>query len=290
MVPRSTYLVLLASVAAASPAAAQQVGGAGKLLLTNGISTVEGSSGGGLAPWAVISGNETRDGFGAQAAVTVVTLPDYDLEAFSVAVGLRDRLELSYARQSFDTNKVGGALGLGDDFSFDQDVWGAKVKLAGDAVFGPTWMPAIALGVQYKKSLDPLVARAVGAHERSGTDLYVTATKLILNYSLLVNTTIRTTKSNQLGLLGFGGPNGTRRRVVPEASIGYQFSRRLVAGAEYRRKPNNLAFARENNAWDIFAAYGIGEHLTATMAYADLGSIATVDGQHGLLVQLQGSF
>lgn len=290
MVPRSNHLLLLASVAAASPAAAQQVGGSGKLLLTNGISTVEGSSGGGLTPWAVIAGNETRDGVGAQAAITAVTLPDYDLAAFSVAIGFRDRMEVSYARQAFDTNKVGETLGLGNDFTFDQDVWGAKGKLVGDAVFGPAWLPAMAIGVQYKKSLDPLVARAVGARDRSGADLYATATKLLLNYSLLVNATVRATKANQLGLLGFGGPNGSRRRIVKEGSLAYQFSRRFVAGGEYRMKSSNLAIAREDDAWDVYAAYGIGRHLTATVAYADLGSIATVDGQRGLLVQLQGSF
>jgi hypothetical protein len=287
---RLVRLLALPFLAAAGPVAAQQVGAPGKLLLTNGISSVEGSAGGGLTPWAVIAGNETRDGVGAQAAVTAVALPDYDLANYSIAIGLRDRLELSYARQSFDTNKVGGALGLGNDFTFDQDIWGAKVRLAGDAVFGPSWLPAVAIGVQYKKNLDPAIVRAVGARERSGADLYVTTTKLLLDHSLLVNATVRATKANQLGLLGFGGPVRNGRRAEAEGSVAYQFSRRFVAGAEYRMKTGHLAFAREDDAWDAFAAYAIGRHLTATVAYADLGSIATVAGQRGLLVQLQGGF
>ncbi|MEG8040160.1 DUF3034 family protein [Sphingomonas sp. LR60] len=287
---RLVRLLALPFLAVTGPAAAQQVGEPGKLLLTNGISSVEGSAGGGLTPWAVIAGNETRDGVGAQAAVTAVALPDYDLANYSIAIGLRDRLELSYARQSFDTNKVGGVLGLGNDFTFDQDIWGAKVRLAGDAVFGPSWLPAIAIGVQYKKNLDPAIVRAVGARERSGADLYLTATKLLLDHSLLVNATVRATKANQLGLLGFGGPVRGGRRAEAEGSVAYQFSRRFVAGAEYRMKTGHLAFAREDDAWDAFAAYAIGRHLTATVAYADLGSIATVAGQRGLLVQLQGSF
>ncbi|MBK2451758.1 DUF3034 family protein, partial [Escherichia coli] len=179
----------LASAAALSlaalPAFAQQVAEPGKLLLTNGVSTIEGASGGGLTPWAVIAGNATRDGIGVQANVTVAELADYDSRSAGIAIGAWDRVEASYARQMFDTNWVGGALGIGNDYKFDQDSWGPKVKLAGDAVYGPEWMPAIAAGVQYKKSLDAPIVRAVGAQHDEGVDYYVSATKLFLNWSLL---------------------------------------------------------------------------------------------------------
>lgn len=278
------------SVLIATPVAAQQVGEPGKLLLTNGVTTVEGAAGGGLAPWAVIAGNATRDGIGAQASVTVAELPDYDFQSFAVAVGAWDRVELSYARQVFDTNKVGGALGLGDNFKFDQDIWGAKVKLAGDAVYGSRWMPAIAVGVQYKKSLDAPIVRAVGAAHAEGIDYYASATKLFLDWSLLTNVTVRATKANQLGLLGHGGTLGDSHKIQIEGSAAYQFSRRFVVGGEYRTKPSNLAIAREDDWWDAFAAYGINRHLTATVAYTDLGSIATFEKQRGVLFQLQGGF
>ncbi|MDT8760581.1 DUF3034 family protein [Sphingomonas psychrotolerans] len=274
----------------ASPVWAQQIGEPGKLLLTNGVSTVEGAAGGGLAPWAVIAGNATRDGVGAQASATVAELPDYDFRSFAVAVGAWDRVELSYARQIFDTNKVGGALGLGNDFKFDQDVWGVKLKLAGDLVYGPEWMPAIAVGAQYKKSLDAPIVKAVGAAESGGTDYYVTATRLFLRHSLLANVTVRATKANQLGLLGHGGALGGSHSVQVEGSAAYQFSRRFVVGGEYRTKPSNLAIAREDDWWDVFVAYGINRHLTATIAYTDLGSIATFEKQRGVLFQLQGGF
>lgn len=41
-----------------------------KLLLTGGLSQVEGSAGGGLVPWAVIGGYGTRDEIGANAFYT----------------------------------------------------------------------------------------------------------------------------------------------------------------------------------------------------------------------------
>lgn len=272
------------------PAGAQQLGAPGKLLLTNGVSTIEGAAGGGLTPWAVIAGNATKDGIGVQGSVTVAALPDYDFRSIAVAAGAWDRVELSYARQAFDTNTVGGALGLGNDFTFDQDVWGAKLRVAGDMVYGPAWMPAVAVGVQYKKSLDPGIVTAIGARHSAGTDYYASATKLSLRWSLLANVTVRATKANQAGLLGFGGALGDTHRWQVEGSAAYQFSRRFVVGAEYRTKPNNLGVAREDDWWDAFAAYAVDRHLTVTVAYTDLGSIATFAGQRGALLQLQGSF
>lgn len=286
----SRMCLLLALISSPAIVSAQEVGGAGKLLLTNGISTLEGASGGGLTPWAVIAGNGTRDAIGAQASATVAEFKDYDFRAASVAIGIKDRVELSYARQVFDTNWVGGALGLGNDYAFDQDIWGAKLKLAGDVVYGPEFLPAIAIGVQYKKSLDGAVVRAVRAADDEGLDYYASATKLFLRWSLLANVTVRATKANQMGLLGHGGDRGDRHRIEAEGSLAYQFSRRFVVGAEYRTKPDNLGIAREDDWWDAFAAYAINRNLTATLAYADLGSVATVPGQRGVLFQLQGGF
>ncbi|WP_294337383.1 DUF3034 family protein [uncultured Sphingomonas sp.] len=274
----------------ATPAAAQDVGAPGKLLLTNGIGTIEGAAGGGLTPWAVIAGNATKDGVGGQASATVVALPDYDVTALSGAIGAWNRIELSFGRQIFDTNRVGGALGLGNDFKFDQNVFGAKVRVAGDVVYGAAWMPAIALGVEHKDSLDDAVVRAVGAKHGAGTDYYASATKLFLNWSLLANVTVRATKANQNGLLGHGGTLGDAHRVQMEGSLAYQLSRRLVVGAEYRSKPSNLAIAREDDWADAFVAWGVNRHVTATVAYTDLGSIATFDKQRGVLFQLQGTF
>ena len=76
----------------------------------------------------------------------------------------------------------------------------------------------------------------------SGTDLYLSATKLLLDKSLLLNTTLRYTNANQNGLLGFGSaaPGKNRRSLQPEFSIAYLLRHNLAVGAEYRFKPNNL--------------------------------------------------
>lgn len=282
--------VAVCLVAQPGTATAGEARDGGKLLLTNGISSVEGPAGGGLTPWAVIAGNETRDGVGLQGALTRVAFKDYDLTVASIAVGLFDRIELSFAHHAFDTNKVGAALGLGREFRFDQNVVGVKARVAGDLVYGSPWMPAIAVGALRKYSQDGAVARAVGARHDSGTDVYVSATKLSLSHSLLINATLRWTSANQLGLLGFGGDRRGGGSLAVEGSAAYQLSRRLAIGGEYRTRPDNLGFAREDDAFDLFAAYAVQRHLTITTAYADLGSVAAVAGQRGLLLQLQGAF
>ncbi|QTD57748.1 DUF3034 family protein [Parasphingorhabdus cellanae] len=278
------------TVCLATPSFAEDLRPGGKLLLTNGIATVEGSSGGGLASWSLIAGNATKDGIGASAHVTLAELPDYRLDTEGVAVGLFDSVELSYARQNLNTKAIGAALGLGYGYSLNQDIYGAKLRVAGHVVYGDPLMPQIAVGVQHKRNLDGQVVTAVGAAETNGTDFYASATKLFLAQSILANATVRYTKANQGGLLGFGGDQNNSRSLEFEGSVAYQLSRKFVVGGEYRSKPNNLGIAREDDWFDVFAAYAINRNLTIAGAYVDLGSIATADNQRGALLSLRASF
>lgn len=262
--------------------------GGGKLILTNGISSLEGSSGGGIARWATIQGLEMEGGIGAAGHATLIELPDFGWRSFGAAVGVSDRIEISYARQNFDTRSAGAALGLGEGFDFNQDVVGLKLRLAGDAVYGSSIMPQIAAGIEYKSNQDGGIVRALGAQAAEGVDYTLSATKLVLEHSLLLNAAARLTKANQLGLLGFGGPNAGYALQF-EGSLGYQLSRRLVVGAEYRSKPDNLGLG-EDDWFDLFAAYGVTDNITLSAAFVDLGSIATFENQRGGLVQAQIAF
>ncbi|MES2289453.1 MAG: DUF3034 family protein [Pseudomonadota bacterium] len=256
--------------------------------LTDGISSVEGSAGGGLATWALIAGNETDSGIGATAHVTYVPLADYEMISGGAAVGLFDRVELSYTHQDFNTGATGMALGLGRDFRFAQDIFGVKLRLVGDAIYAQdTVLPQISIGVQHKRAAKGDVIRAVGGKQDNGTDFYVAATKLVLSKSLLLNATARMTKANHMGLLGFGGDRSNAYSMQFEGSAGWLATKRLVVGGEYRTMPDNLGFAREDDALDIFAAYAVSRHVTVTAAYVDLGSIATFDRQRGGLVSLK---
>lgn len=276
-------------LSAGSTACAEALEPGGKLLLTRGVSNVEGAGGGGVVNWALITGNETDRGVGGTVFGTYLALPDYDLTVYGGAVGLFDRAEISYARQDFDTGDTGAALGIGQGFTFGQDIIGAKLRVAGDAVYDQdSWMPQVTIGGYYKRSDQEALVQALGSEDGEGVEAYVAATKLVLEHSLLLGGALRYSSANQNGLLGFSGDS--EAELLPEFSAAYLVSRRLAIGAEYRVKPDNLAFAQEDDWYDIFAAYALNENLTLTAAYADLGSIATFDDQRGLYISLQAGF
>ena len=286
-----TALFLALSGVSAAASAADDIDTSDKLLLTGGVSQLEGAAGGGLTPWAVIGGYGTRDEIGGNAFYTRVNVDAYHLDDFGVLVGIHDRVELSYARQRFDTEAVGAALGLGDGFALSQDVFGVKVRVAGEAVLdSDRAMPQISVGLQYKKNDRPGVLALIGAKDDHGTDLYVSATKLCLAHSLLLNGTLRFTKANQIGILGFGGDKHDSYQPQLELSAAYLLSRKLAIGAEYRMKPDNLGIAREDDWYDLFIAYAPAKNVSLTLAYAGLGNIVVKDHQRGLYASVQVGF
>ena len=216
---------------------------------------------------------------------------DYHLDDAGVLIGFYDRVELSYAQQRFDTEQVGAALGLGEGFTFKQDVIGIKLRVAGDAVLNSdSAMPQIAVGLQYKKNNQGAVLDFIGAKDDSGIDVYVSATKLFLAQGLLLNGTVRLTKANQIGILGFGGDKNDSYKPQFEFSAAYLLTRTLAIGAEYRTKPDNLGIAREDDWFDVFVAYAPTRNVSVTVAYADLGNIVIKDNQRGLYASLQVGF
>ncbi|MFM0137913.1 DUF3034 family protein [Caballeronia grimmiae] len=263
----------------------------GKLLLTGGVSQIEGAAGGGLAPWAVIGGYGTARQLGANVHGTYVHTQDYALGSWGLTVGVANRVEFSLARQRFDTRDAGAKLGLGEGYAFNQNIFGLKVRLFGDAVLDQdTWMPQVAAGIQFKHNEQGGVLKAIGAASNSGTDFYLSATKLLLAQSLLLNGTVRFTKANQFGLLGFGGDKSNAYKPEFESSVAYLLTKNIAIGAEYRMKPDNLSFAREQDAYDAFVAWAPNKHVSLTAAYVSLGDIATIRNQRGLYVSLQAGF
>lgn len=267
------------------PAAAQ-----GRILATGGVTQIEGAAGGGIVPWALIAGYGTRDEIGATAAYTYLDISDFRLQSASAAVGFYDRVEVSVARQR---------LGLGSTVpghSIQQDIVGLKVRAVGDAVYDQDrWLPQIAVGLQYKHNRDfDFIPRALGAKRGSGTDLYVSATKVFLaglaGRNVLLDGTVRATKANQLGLLGFGGDLHDRYRVVFEGSAAVFLTDQVGIGYEFRQKPNNLSAFREDAYHDVFVAWLPNKRIALTAAYARLGTIADKKRQEALYLSGQVSY
>ena len=262
-----------------------------RLLATSGVSQIDGAAGGGLAPWAVISGYGSRDAAGGTIHATVAPLPNFILSSAGASVGLFDRVELSYAHTWFDTGKAGGRLGLGNGYQFNLDTVGLKVRLFGDAVYDQDrWWPQISIGSQFKAADSHAVLAAIGASSPDGADVYLAATKLFLARSLLVNATLRATRANQFGLLGFGGDRDNGYSAEFEGSLALLLTRRLAVGGELRTKPDNLGFARERSAFDAFLAWFPTKHLSVTAAFLALGPIARQGEQNGAYLSLQTGF
>lgn len=260
----------------------------GKLLLTGGVSTVDGAAGGGLTPWAVIGSLATEGEIGFTAHATRVNTRDYGLSTYGAAVGWNERVEISLAKQDFATGITGVLLGA-PGLRLKQEILGVKVRVAGDAILdSDSWMPAIAVGLQSKRlgstALDGTLT-ALGA-KRHGVDAYISATKLFLAQGILVNGTLRATKANQNGLLGFGASLGGAKNsyeVLPEVSVAWLLRKDLAVGMEYRKMSNRLEVAGnaagladglKSSDWkDIFVAWQPVKNVSLTLAYVDLGQI-----------------
>ena len=291
---RSTLRPLALTIALLGAASAQAQtfppgDGNGKLLLTGGVTSIDGAAGGGLTPWAVIGSYATSGEIGATAFITRAKTQDYGLTTYGAAVGFKDRIEVSIARQEFNASVVV------PDTTLKLDIVGVKVKLAGDAVLdADSWMPQIAVGAEWKRvNPGPAVGGVLDSVDakRDGVDLYVSATKLFLAQGILVNGTLRATKANQNGLLGFGSADKSAYSFKPEVSVAYLLRKNLAVGAEYRFKPNNLGFAGaafKEQAWkDLFIAWAPTKNVSITAAYVDLGNIVGHEHQTGGYLSVQ---
>lgn len=283
------WLALACCAVFALPAAAYDVGS--RLLATGGVAQVEGTAGGGLVPWAVLAGYGQDKEWGGELSLMHARTGDYDLTVAAASVAFNNRVELSAAAQLLDIEAFADDAGLPDD-NLTQLVLGAKVRVAGDLIYGK--LPQISAGVQYKRNTDFDVPALAGARDDDGFDFYVSATRLWLHglhgYPLLTNVTLRASKANQLGLLGFGGDQGDAWEPLFEGSIGILLRRDLLLGYEYRQKPDNLGFAKEEDWQDVFVAWFPNKHLSIVGAWADLGAIGGKSDQEGFYVSVETSF
>ncbi|WP_462177803.1 DUF3034 family protein [Pseudoalteromonas gelatinilytica] len=252
----------------------------GKLLATPGVSQVEGSAGGGIVPWAQLAGYASDDEIAINGFCSRADVSDYRLDVCGAQLNIYDRVEFSYAEQRFEVPAL--------NTDIEQSITGAKVRLYGDIVYSK-W-PQLSLGVQHKSLDDGSIANLLGAKDTSGTDIYLAASKLHLGalagYNWFWNTTFRYSDANQLGLLGFGGPDSDKELLF-EASTAVFLNHQIAVGVEYREKSNNLGLGEQD--WqDVFVAWFPNKHVSVTAAWLDLGSIAGAEDQTGWYLSVTG--
>lgn len=268
---------------------AQVLAGDGKIIATAGLTQVEGSGGGGLVPWATLSGYDTRDQVSVGVFNTQVNVDDFRLQSWGLNASFYDRVEVSFAQQTFDLRPSSGDL--------RQNIIGVKARLYGDVVYSQ-W-PQVSLGIQHKRLIDqntgisPSTADALGADNSDhGTDFYLAATKvhlgLLCGYNVVWNLTLRGTKANEMGLLGFGGSENKSYEMMTEASAGVLLNEHVAVGVEYRQKPDNLGL-KEDDWKDAFISYIPNKNMSLTLAWTELGTIAGVKDQNGWYVSLNAN-
>ena len=255
-----------------------------KVIGTGGASTIEGSAGGGIVPWAVIngyasSGQWSVTGFGNQVGVD-----DFSLRTVGAGFSYGNQLEVSLTKQTFALDTIGGDL--------KQTIVGVKYHVAGELLY--TEMPQISVGAQWKKHQNFELPQAVGALDDQGIDWYVAASKVWLDAfagrNLLLNATVRATKANQTGLLGFGSAEDNSYQLMTELSATIMLTPHWAVGAEFRQKPNQLAFADEEHWRDVFTAWFINKNVSLVGGYVDLGSIAGLPNQQGYYVAVEATW
>ena len=263
----------------------------GRLIATGGASSIEGAAGGGITPWAVLAGYGEQHEWGATAFATTVNLPNYRLDVAGLALAYDNRVELSFARQRFDLGTLVHRLNLPED-NLGQDVLGLKVRLFGDVIYDA--LPQVSLGLEYKHQTHFDIPSLVGAKRDRDVEGYLAASRLFMGaafgYNVLVNGSLRYSRANETGLLGFGGDRRDSRSLLKEGSLALLLNPRWAVGVEYREKPDNLSFAGESDWADVFVGYFPNKHVSFVLAYARLGEIATLDNQNGTYLSVQGSF
>lgn len=276
-----TYAVLLITLVIGGVTSAATAA-EGRIKGTGGVSSASGAGGGGLLPWATLTGHATREDWAGSVFLTRLDVDDFTLDVAGLGVNLRDRLELSYARRKFTTEATSDRI--------RQDNIGLKYRLGGDLLYGS--VPQIVLGMEHGMLRDPATANAVGAEKTNGSDYYIGAARGwidgLANRTTFVNVNARYSMANQFGLLGYGGDDNDRRLHI-EAAGGIFLTRSWVVGAEYRHKPDNLLALKEDSATDLFVAWFPSKHFSMTGAWVNLGRIAGADTQKGFYLSIQGA-
>jgi hypothetical protein len=286
---RQSNVVLFALcvlVATAAPRAAEH----GRLKATGGLVMIEGAAGGGLVPWAVMAGLSTNPGADAVLGLSSTQVNDFRLESIGLSASWNDRFELSLGRQQFAIDRE--LLPAGIDHRIGQTVLGAKLRVAGDLIFGD--LPQMALGLQYKHSDSDVLAGALGARRNDDVEAYFSVTRLFLagpfDRNWLLNGTLRATRANETGLLGFGRADDNGYDLVGEVSAAMFFNPEFALGAEYRQKPEGLPGLGESDWRDVFIAWVPNERFSLALAWVDLGTIAARPDQDGVFISMTGNW
>lgn len=255
----------------------------GRLPGTGGVSSINGTGGGGLTGWATLASYADTGQAGGTVYASRADVDDFQLDVLGASATLSNRLEIGVARQRFTIKAT--------DSRIEQDRFTAKLRVAGDLLYGN--MPQLSVSAEHGRLRDTGIALAVGATDTEHTDYVLSAARAwidgVFHRTTLLNLNMRRSRANQYGILGFGGDDPDRQWHA-EAALAVFATRDIAIGAEYRQKPDNLSALREQSARDLFVAWFPDRRMSVTAAWLDLGAIAGQSDQTGFYLSLQAAF
>lgn len=265
------------TVFASPPLPLHSIEGFGGILLTGSAWLVNPSEDGGMFGLPSVGPTYANLGDGRH------------LEAYTLTETLGGRVELGYGFNRLDLGDLGADILTATGLDIREDTvelhnFNVRALLLKEGDFGQSWLPAVTLGLHYKynETIDDIDKRLLGTldglgiKDDDGLDVTLYASKLFtsLPRPMFVNVGLRSTEAAHIGLLGFTD----HRKTLVEANFGILVLDNLVLGGEYRKKPNEYTrlpglIEREDDWWSAFITYVVNDHMTASVAYANLGDV-----------------
>jgi hypothetical protein len=271
--------------------------------ITAPYTTTDGVAGGGLVPHAYLSGvshwpnpegnmkivNKPR------LATWYVSLPEADLNWFSIGgnITMFNRLELGFAENYINIDEPASIATSEMGLDLDNNLVALSSKLL--LVKEEKWLPEISIGAVYKyTNFDNL---EVFEHEgkemysnNKGIDFFGVASKMFfiplphmaLPLPLFMNAGVKSTKAQQLGVVGFGDERdevffGSTSILVP-ANIIFPFIKNglFIFGFEYVDDVdvgmNSLGPMKTNRQYDVHIVYDTNKNLAFILSYLNTGN------------------
>ncbi|MFH0795886.1 MAG: DUF3034 family protein [Candidatus Omnitrophota bacterium] len=206
-----------------------------------------------------------------------------DVKTDWVSIGIADtffkRLEVSY---SYETIAVSGL-----PENLHKNNLGAKLLLVPENAEGHNFIPAVSVGSIWKSTSG---LPEGFAHDDSGTDLYLVATKLItqLPRPVLISGGVLSTSGQATGVLGYNKKSDTTLFANADVIV----TNNLVTGVEYKQGAEFDDF-KNADYWNAHIAWLASKNLSLIAAYLNAGdeeSTSKVGLGEGFVLSAQYSF
>ena len=184
---------------------------------------------------------------------------DIDWSSTSAALTFFDRLEVSGGYEFINAHKYG-------DKSINKYNVGAKLRLLDENSFDTAFVPAVAVGANYKYT-DSRTVDALGLDD-DGFDYYVVASKLVTQTPVPVLLSAGVLVSDEV-VNGVVGHN--HYDTVFFGNVDVLPAENVAVGVEYKQGVDAGDGIRNHDYWDAHVAWFVTKKLTLVGAFAETG-------------------